>query len=400
MLMKRRDVDIFISGGGIAGLTAAAAFAHEGLSVVVADPAKPPSSASKQGADLRSTAFLGPSRELFESIGLWDPLAPLAQPLDALRVIDCQGQPPEPRTDRTFQPADLGEESFGWNLPNWLTRKTLAGSLASAPNVELLLGVGFANLLTREKEAIVTLSNGDQIRARLAIAADGRTSPLRAASKIEVKTKRYGQKALAFVVAHKCPHENVSTELYLSGGAFTTVPLPDHDGQHCSAIVWMNDGARAQELAAMGASTFSQAATERSCGVLGEMTLLTQRNLWPIVTQEAERLANERVALIAEAAHVLPPIGAQGLNTSLRDVSELLRLYRDTPNSLGTAEFLKRYEQARAKDIRWRAHIIDLYNRLCRSDLPALQDVRSAGLKLVHNVTPLRRSIMRAGMGG
>ena len=103
------------------------------------------------------------------------------------------------------------------------------------------------------------------------------------------------------------------------------------------------------------------------------------------------------LALQKSTLHI--KFGAQGLNTSLRDVSELLRLYRDTPNSLGTAEFLKRYEQARAKDIRWRAHIIDLYNRLCRSDLPALQDVRSAGLKLVHNVTPLRRSIMRAGMG-
>ena len=398
--MERRNVDIFISGGGIAGLTAAAAFAHQGLSVVLADPMVPPTSAGKESADLRSTAFLGPSRELFESIGLWELLSPLAQPLDALRVIDCQGAPPEPRTDRTFLPDDLGEDSFGWNIPNWLTRKTLADTLSHAPNVALLLGVGFTKMLAREREVIVTLTNGDQVRADLAVAADGHASPLRTAAGIGVKTKRYGQKALAFVVKHEQPHQNISTELYLSGGAFTTVPLPDYERQHCSAIVWMNDGARAQELAALDEAGFSAAATERSCRVLGEMTLLTQRNLWPIVTQEAENLTSERVALVAEAAHVLPPIGAQGLNTSLRDVSELFRLCRECPDTLGSSEFLARYEKARAKDVRLRSGIIDLYNRLCRSDVPALQDMRSAGLKLVHNVTPLRRSIMRAGMGG
>ena len=397
--MNRSDVDIFISGGGIAGLTAAAAFAHQGLSVVIADPSIPPETIGADGSDLRSTAFLAPARELLESIGLWASVANYAEPLNTLRVIDCQGHPPEPRTDRAFQSTDLGAPSFGWNVPNWLTRKVLTDTLSHSATVDVRLGVGFARLVTREREAIITLTSGDQVRARLAIAADGRASPLRAAAGIDFKTTRYGQKAHAFIVAHELAHNNVSTELYLSGGAFTTVPLPDHKGQHCSAIVWMNDGAEALRLNALNESDFAAAATRRSCQVLGNMTLMSPRNVWPIVTQEAGRLTSERVALMAEAAHVLPPIGAQGLNTSLRDISILAELASSQKDALGTKTFLAAYEKARGRDIRLRAQFIDLYNRICRSDLPPLQDLRSAGLKLVHDVAPLRRTIMTAGMG-
>ena len=397
--MNRTDVDIFISGGGIAGLTAAAAFAHHGLSVLLADPSPPPKTAASNGSDLRSTAFLAPARELLESIGLWASVADHAEPLNTLRVIDCKGNPPEPRTDRTFQSTDIGAPSFGWNLPNWLTRKVLSDTLTDAPNVDLRLGVGFARIVTREREAIVTLTSGDQVRARLAIAADGRNSPLREASGIGCKTMRYGQKALAFVVAHPLPHENVSTELYLSGGAFTTVPLPDHEGQHCSAIVWMNDGTEAVRLAALEDDAFSDAATLRSCGVLGALRVVSSRNVWPIITQQADQLTSERVALIAEAAHVLPPIGAQGLNTSLRDVAILAKLGAQNKGAIGNKDFLASFAKDRGRDIHRRAQFIDLYNRICRSDLPPVQDLRSAGLRVVHDLAPLRRRIMTAGMG-
>ena len=223
--MKRDHADIFISGGGIAGLIAAASFARAGFSVILTDPAPPPSDAEADGSDLRSTAYLAPARKLLEDVGLWERLSDHAASLDVLRVINCTGDPPEPMTERSFRSTDLGEASFGWNLPNWLTRKLLCDALADMPGVDLRLGIGFARLLTRTNEAIVTLTSGDQVRARLAIAADGRSSPLRDAAGIDCTLTRYGQKALAFVVSHEEPHDNISTELYLSGGAFTLVPL-------------------------------------------------------------------------------------------------------------------------------------------------------------------------------
>lgn len=392
--------DVFISGGGIAGLIAAAAFSDLGFSVVLADPTPPPQSADAEGSDLRSTAYLKPACDLLNRIGVWSDLAPSATPLERLRVIDSAGTPPAAQTTRSFEASDLGEPAFGWNLPNWLTRKLLAEKLAAAGNVDLRFGNGFADILTREREAIVTLTDGGRLRARLAVAADGRASPLRDAKGIGVETTRYGQKALAFVVTHAVPHDNVSTEIYLSGGAFTLVPLADHDGQPASAVVWMNDGRRAAELASMDAEAFSDAATERSTGVLGRLSLVTQRRSWPVVTQRATALVAERTVILAEAAHVLPPIGAQGLNTSLHDVASLVNLAAARPDGLGDQTLLTAYAKARATDIHARAKAIDLFNRVCRSHNPSVQALRGLGLKLVHDVAPLRKGVMRAGMGG
>ena len=391
--------DIFISGGGIAGLIAAASFADLGMSVVLADPSSPPQTAEADGSDLRSTAYLKPACELLERIGLWSDLLPRATPLETLRVIDSAGDPPVATTVRAFEARDLGEPAFGWNLPNWLTRKLLAEKLVSSPLVDLRFGTGFADILTRDREALVTLTDSSRLRARLAIAADGRASPLREAKGIGVETTRYGQKALAFVVSHDLPHDNVSTEIYLSGGAFTLVPLADHDSRPTSAVVWMNDGARAAELTALDASAFSAAATERSTGILGTLNLVSNRQNWPVVTQCATALSAERTAIIAEAAHVLPPIGAQGLNTSLHDVSTLLRLAEARPEGLGDARMLADYAHARGRDIHARAKAIDLFNRVCKSDTPQVQALRGLGLKLVHDVAPIRKGVMRAGLG-
>lgn len=397
--MTREKRDIFISGAGIAGLTAAISLARAGFSVTLADPAPPPGDGREAAADLRSTAFLQPARALLDEAGLWQHLAAQATPLEVLRVIDCSGDPPEPVAERAFRSDDLGEPAFGWNLPNWLTRSVLAEAAAETPGLDLRLGTGFSNLLTRESAALVTLTDGMRLEARLAIAADGRASPLREAAGIETSVTRYGQKALAFAVTHEIPHDNVSTELYHEGGAFVLVPLPDHDGRPASAVVWMQDGPEAVRLAELPDREFGKAATERSVGVLGALTPITDRRVWPVVTQRANHLTAERVALIAEAAHVLPPIGAQGLNTSLHDVRALLDMARDAPEALGTRPFLDRYAKLRETDIRARAAVIDLYNRLCRSDAPPIQALRAAGLKLVHDLPPLRQGIMRAGMG-
>ncbi len=397
--MTRETVDIFISGGGIAGLTAGIALARAGFRTVLADPAPPPQAREDSGSDLRSTAFLQPARTLLEEVGLWDKLADAATPLEALCVVDLAGTPPAIQTERTFQSSDLGEAAFGWNLPNWLTRKVLTEAAKETDNLDLRLGTGFARLLTREREALITLSDGSRLSARLAIAADGRASPLREAAGIAVETTRYGQTALAFAVTHTLPHGNVSTEIYHEGGAFVLVPLPDHEGSPASAVVWMQDGPEALRLAALDPEAFGTAATDRAAHVLGPLNLITERRVWPVITQCAEHLTAERVALIAEAAHVMPPIGAQGLNTSLHDVRALLDRAKDTPDALGTRAFLDAFARDRERDIAGRAKVIDVYNRLCRSGAPTAQALRSAGLKMFHDLPALRRSIMRAGMG-
>ncbi len=238
----RETTDILVSGGGIAGLTAAAAFGAAGFAVICVDPTPPVTSEAADGADLRTTAFLQPSVPVLQAAGLWGRLLPFAAPLQIMRIVDAGGPTPDPRIVKEFNAAEISDQPFGWNLPNWLLRREIAARLAEMPNVSFRPGTASTRLFTRETQALVTLSDGTTVAARMVVAADGRDSAMRDALGIAVKTLRYGQKALAFAVTHPIPHGNVSTEIHRSGGPFTLVPLPDREGQPASAVVWMETG--------------------------------------------------------------------------------------------------------------------------------------------------------------
>lgn len=393
------DHDVIISGGGIAGLTAAVAFAHAGFDVLCVDPTPAITERNARGADMRSTAFLQPARQLLDEIGLWTRLAPFAQPLQIMRIIDAGGPEAEARMAKEFDAADISEHPFGWNLPNWLLRREMTSHLQDLPNVAYKTGLAAQTLFTRTAQARVGLSDGTRVSARLVIAADGRNSAMRTAADIKVNTTRFGQKALAFAVTHTIAHENVSTEIHRTGGPFTLVPLPDYEGHPSSAIVWMEKGAKATALLEMSVEEFENAMNERSCDVLGHLTLASQRGIWPIISQHAERLTGERLALIAEAAHVLPPIGAQGLNMSLTDIRALRDLALARPDELGDIAMLDAYHKERFADIRLREAGIKMLNRTSMLSAPPLRDARAAGLNALYSFAPLRKSIMQMGLG-
>ncbi|NJM84564.1 MAG: FAD-binding protein, partial [Tabrizicola sp.] len=244
--MTRSTTDILISGGGVAGLAAAAAFGSAGFDVICVDPAPPVTDAAADGADLRTTAFLQPSVALLEEAGLWSRLAPHAAALQIMRIVDAGGATAEPRRVADFDAAEISDQPFGWNLPNWLLRREMVARLAELPNVSFRPGTGFARVLTRESAALVTLSDDSVIACRLLIGADGRNSPVREALGIGARTLRYGQKALAFAVTHKIPHQNVSTEVHRSGGPSLSCRSPIATACPPPAIVWMETGPRSR----------------------------------------------------------------------------------------------------------------------------------------------------------
>ncbi|MFN4159699.1 MAG: UbiH/UbiF family hydroxylase [Gemmobacter sp.] len=395
----RETTDILISGGGVAGLAAAAAFGSTGLRTIVVDPLPPVTDAADPAADMRTTAILTPSVAILQRAGVWERLAPHAAALRIMRIVDAGGADPTPRVVKDFNAADISDSPFGWNLPNWLLRREMAARLADLPNVSFRPGVGTARVITREGEAIVTLTDGSRIAARLLIGADGRDSPVRRALGIPVTTRHYGQKALAFAVTHPIPHHDVSTEIHRSGGPFTLVPLPDRDGQPASAVVWMERGPEAARLAALPEADFAAEASQRSCHILGPLTLASRRQVWPIIAQVAARMSGERTALMAEAAHVLPPIGAQGLNMSLADLSALLDLSTADPAGMGNARMLDAYHRRRHMEVQARVLGIDMLNRASMAGAQPLRDLRAMALDALYSLAPVRRTLMRTGMG-
>jgi len=397
--MTRLETDIVISGGGVAGLAAAAAFGTSGFTVLIIEPNPPVTLENDAGADLRTTAFLQPAQAFLDHAGLWSRLEVHATPLQIMRIVDASGEDGAVRTAADFDASDVSDRPFGWNLPNWLLRREMVARLAELPNVTFRTGVGFGKMVARTAYALVTLSDGTQVKTQLVIGADGRGSPVRYSAGIDVKTTRYGQKAITFAVTHDAPHNNISTEVHRQGGPFTLVPLPDHAGKPCSAVVWMDSGPATADHMALSGIDFSAAATQRSAGVNGPLTLVSKRTVWPIISQIASAMAGPRIALVAEAAHVMPPIGAQGLNMSLNDLGTLLELAVKHRTDLGGRAMLDAYQKARHTDVRLRIKGIDALNRASIAGNPMIHDLRAAGIKALYGAAPIRRKLMQMGLG-
>lgn len=393
----RAQYDIVISGGGIAGLTAAAAFGSLGHRVLCVDPTPPVMAEADPASDLRTTALLHPSVRVLELAGLWPRFQAHATPLQVMRIVDAGGTVPEPRVSHDFDAADLSDQPFGWNLPNWLLRRETVARLGELDNVTFRPGIATTRLTARDTSALVGLSDGTSVEGQLVIAADGRHSLLRAALGIGVRITQFGQKALAFAVTHPTPHDNVSTEIHRSGGPFTFVPLPDRDGQPCSAIVWMETNANATRLAALPVPEFEAEMNIRSCGLFGPLKLASRRTLWPIISQIAERFDGPRTALMAEAAHVVPPIGAQGLNMSLADLTALVDLSRQ--HDLGSPAMLRAYHRRRYPDVALRVAGVGLLNRASMIAAQPLRDLRARALDAMYSTRPVRRALMQMGIG-
>ncbi len=392
-MAKTATVDVIVVGGGLAGLTAAVGFAAEGFSVLCVDPSPPVVDEADPTADLRTTAILQPGADLLTTLGLWARLRPHAVPLKTLRIVDAKGT-----LQCSFAAEEISDHPFGWNFPNWLLRRELFASLNACETARFVPGRRVVGLIARESEALVTLDDGQRFAAALVVAADGRESEVRRALGIGVQTIRYGQTALAFAVEHPIPHGEISTEVYDEGGPFTLVPLPEVDRKPRSAVVWMMPTPEALRLMALDPRELSAAATARSFGLMGPLSLVSRLSAWPIVTRLADRFFAPHVALVAEAAHVVPPIGAQGFNMSLADLGCLFAVSR--VQGLGTVSGLSDYGTRRRAEVRARLAAIDLLNRASQAGAAPIRALRAAGLFALHEPPFLRRALMRLGLWG
>ncbi|HET7410730.1 MAG TPA: FAD-dependent monooxygenase [Paracoccaceae bacterium] len=388
--------DILVAGGGIAGLAAAARLGTDGRKVLLVDPAP---AEPVGGGDLRTTAFLRPAIDTLTRAGAWDAMEAVGAPLRTMRIVDAGGRMRRPRATADFTGAETGHGLFGWNVPNRAARRALIDRLGAMPNVALHHGAAVETYVPRLDAALCRLSDGTCVAAKLVVAADGRESTLRRLAGIGHRRWSYGQKAIVFAVTHADPHGGVSTEIHRTGGPLTLVPMPDHEGRPCSSVVWMVPGPRANALAALDDDALGAELTAETMGLFGPLRVASPRAVWPIVAQVAHRLTAQRLALIAEAAHVVPPIGAQGLNMSLADIESLAEATAGQPDP-GDPAWLARHQRRQFPQTLARVAGIDLLNRAARTEAQPLRDLRGLGLAAISGIRPLRRLAIRAGLGG
>jgi len=380
------EADIIVVGAGPAGLAAALALCQTGYQVICTGPPFRPT-------DTRTTALLQPSIDLLEQIGVWKACRPHAAPLRVLRIIDDTGRLFR-APDAAFDSAELSERPFGYNIPNQALVKALHAVLAEREGVTFLPSNGVSELAPGDDGVTLTLSEGGTLAARLVAGADGRNSLCRRAAGIKARSWNYPQTAIACNFAHTRSHEDTCIELHRTSGPLTAVPLPDG----MSSLVWVETPDEAQRLMALDEAAFARELERELHFALGRVSEVGPRGAFPLSGLEAREFAAKRIALVGEAAHVVPPIGAQGLNLGFRDVAALRRIVSKAGGDPGSKAAMRDYNAARRGDVMTRTLAADLLNRTLYSGFAPFQIARGAGLHLVNTVGPLRRLLMREGI--
>lgn len=390
--MTVREIDIVVVGGGVTGMAMTLALARRGRPVTLLAAGPLPTAAAGRTADGRTAALLQPAIDLLTRLGVFDPPALGAEPLFRLRIVN-QADPAAPSF--TFDAAEIGLEAFGWNIPNAALAARLAAAVGREQRVTVLDRAPLAAVV-ETRDRLELRAGSERLAARLVIGADGRDSLVRETAGIHVTDRDRGQTAIVCRFAHARPHRNVSTELHKKGGPFTMVPLPGRN----SSLVWVDSDARSTERLALDDAGFRAAMSELAEPWLGAIGAVSVRHAYPIRARLAQALTAPRRALVGEAAHVMSPLGAQGLNLSLRDVATLADLLAGHAGDPGEDSLLAAYAAARATDVKTRFWGIDTLNLLVKTSLPPYRRASSLALGLLGELPPARRLLMQGLMQG
>jgi 2-octaprenyl-6-methoxyphenol hydroxylase len=380
--------DVAVVGGGPTGLAAAIALAQAGARTALVARRTP-------YADNRTTALLGGSVDFLQALEVWPNCRDKAAQLRVMRLVDDTGRlirAPEVR----FCCDEIGLDAFGFNIENRVLVAALEERAAALSNL-IRYDDEAASIHPETDIVTIALGSGGSVSASLAIGADGRHSLCREAAGIDVLRRSLDQAALTFNVGHSRPHLNISTEFHTRQGPCVFVPLPGDR----SSVVWVSTPKEAERLMALSDEELSDATETQAHSILGRMRVEPGRNMFPLAIEQPRQFAKARIALVGEAAHVVPPIGAQGLNMGLRDAADISDIVRDQLTSgrdPGSPETLNRYAWARRADIVSRTFAIDIANRSLLSAFLPMQSLRAAGLHLMGSFGPLRRLAMREGL--
>ena len=394
--MERSDV--IILGGGMVGLTLAAALDSSGLSSIVIDPADPALRATA-GFDGRTSAVSSSSKRMLDVIGIAPFLAEPGCPIRRIAVADGL-EPGALHFD-----ADEGEP-LGWMHENRHLRAALQKRCEAGERIDLRWNSAAATTTRGNHGVTVTLEDGTILRAPLLVAAEGRNSPTREEAGIRIARWKYDHRAIVSVLRHERPHDHVAYEIFYPTGPFALLPMNDdakkRGGGHRSAIVWSVQEADAAGWLSLSDADFAAEAEAAMGGFLGRIEMLAPRSSYPLGFHHTASITAKRLALVGDSAHAIHPIAGQGLNLGFRDCAALAQVLVEGARlglDLGDRQLLDRYERWRALDALSVAVATDSLTRIYSIPGKAASAVRRFGMGLVGRIAPLRDRLKAEAQG-
>jgi len=384
--------DILVAGAGATGLAAALAFARAGLKTTLAGRIPPPLPG-------RTVALFESSVRFLDALGALERVRARGCAVEAIHMIDDTDQF-LPVPELSLRAREIGLPALGVNVSNDDLVAILL-DLCRGRSEIAFVDADIADYEFNSDGAVAILADGRRLQADFIVAADGRNSRARAVAGIDVKEWTYPQIALTMMLRHEFPHENVSTEYHTRSGPFTLVPLPAReDAPNRSSLVWLMSVADARRRLAKPREELEYEIEDFAKSELGAMRIEGDIGQFRMGGMQVSKHATGRLALVGETCHIFPPIGAQGLNLSLRDVADLEDCLAsvDLKNPRELSRALARYDLHRRADIGFRTHGVDLLNRSLIIPYLPVDLLRGASFIAMAALGPLRRAVIREGV--
>ncbi len=395
---EKKYPSVIISGLGISGLITASLLCKEKIKVECFEPID----ISKFHADQRTTAFLNPAIGIFKEIGIWGEIEPFSQPLKEMEIIDAGNKEKAMPASVVFEPKEVNVENFGFNVPNGILRLELLGWLKKNKNFVLNIGDPIVKHYAFDDNIVVRTEKGKELNGKLLISCEGKESAIRKREKINTIKTSYNQLAMVFQVSHSKKHKDRTTEILDVGGPFTIIPLRASSKQSKSTVVWLDNSEVINEAYSLENAEFDTLISKKSLGIRGDIKLVGKRQTWPVSSQFSKTLISKRTVLIAESAHVMPPTGAQGLNTSVEDIIALHNICKKALKNnedIGSDSVLRQYNTKRFPLTGSKVFGIHLLNKISMTENSFLRIARKNFLMYLNQSPLLRKTLMKAGLG-
>jgi 2-octaprenyl-6-methoxyphenol hydroxylase len=384
---------ILVAGAGPTGIAATLAFARAGWKVALVGRRPPPLPG-------RTVALFEASVRFLNAVGVLDAVKANSNRIVAIRMIDDTDQLlPVPELLLRAEEIDL--PALGLNISNDELTAVLIDQARRLDERVAVIDADISDYSFDGDCAAAILADGSRIEADFIVAADGRQSKARTCAGIDTKEWTYPQVALTMLLSHEFPHDDISTEYHTRSGPFTLVPLPGREGApHRSSLVWLMSVADARRRLANKREELEFEIEDYAKSTLGAVKIEGEIGQFRMGGMQVSQHAAGRLALVGETCHAFPPIGAQGLNLSLRDVADLEDCLAsvDLSNENELSRALARYERHRRADIGFRTHGVDLLNRSLIVPYLPIDLLRGASFIAMSTLGPLRRAVIREGV--
>jgi 2-octaprenyl-6-methoxyphenol hydroxylase len=403
-VVRKNIADVAIAGGGLVGATLAIALAQHNLTSIVID-CQHPDEATTGENDGRTTAVSYGSRQILEKLDIWEKINPHAEPIAHINIFQQSSLSETPTTPWAvyFNPEDTGNLPIGYMVENSVLRKALVDTARTISAIQWIAPAQINHTRRNAEGVVAELTDGRCFETSLIVGAEGRLSPVREEAGLAIRQWDYAQMALVAHIFHEHPHQGTAWEIFQVQGPFAVLPLPDcpQSGRHCSGIVWTGSPARMEELLKLNNEDLS-GELEKIFPYYGSPCFSGKRWIYPLSAMIAKKCIGHRLAIIGDAAHVVHPVGGQGVNLGWRDARDLASVLAKAKKfglDLGGEEQLKTYQQLRRRDVLSVLAMTDGLVRLFSHTSGILHFLCSAGLGTVNQLSFIKRRLVRKVMG-